>query len=349
MTYGAGTVYTDAAGVYHTPQLPTGGEIALQPAGPGRFFLPSVRLYQPLSAEQSGQNFIAALYGDVSGNERISAFDGSLVLRVNAEQDVSPYYLNFPRDSIAADVSANRQVSPFDASLIFRRAAGLIDRFPAEKPVLGKQIETPRLLSFIRVDADRFECLVDGADGIYAGEFVLEVHSAAGAPISCSRTALTAGVHLEFGAEAGRLKVAFASLEPLAGGGALFEVHCRHGLDSEAAPRLTWAQLNEDQIPVRISEEGRMHLRGSAPNPFNHSTTIYYNLDGSGERRVKITIYNLLGQAVRVLLDAPLSPGAHDILWDGRGQNHQAVPSGIYLVRLGDGVLESTLKICLVR
>lgn len=60
---------------------------------------------------------------------------------------------------------------------------------------------------------------------------------------------------------------------------------------------------------------------------------IQYLLDESSF--VQLTIYNLLGQQIRTLIDSQhQSPGAHKITWNGHNDAGYEVPEGIYLYRL---------------
>jgi hypothetical protein len=71
------------------------------------------------------------------------------------------------------------------------------------------------------------------------------------------------------------------------------------------------------------------------PNPFNPQTTIPYQLKEAAN--VSLEVYNALGQQVRTL-DAGLRPvGAYTLVWDGRNEAGQAMPSGVYLYRLKAG------------
>jgi hypothetical protein len=67
------------------------------------------------------------------------------------------------------------------------------------------------------------------------------------------------------------------------------------------------------------------------PNPFNPTTTIKYQLPHTSE--VKLTIYNVLGQAVRRLVDARVEAGYHSVEWDGSNDVGAQVASGIYIYR----------------
>jgi glucose/arabinose dehydrogenase len=68
-------------------------------------------------------------------------------------------------------------------------------------------------------------------------------------------------------------------------------------------------------------------LENAYPNPFNPTTTLKYAL--SGESRVKLVIYNVLGQVVDVLMDAVEAAGYKSVEW-----NANNVASGIYFYRL---------------
>lgn len=63
------------------------------------------------------------------------------------------------------------------------------------------------------------------------------------------------------------------------------------------------------------------------PNPFNPQTTINYTLPESDE--VKIQIYNLKGQLVKILVDGNKPAGLHSVLWNAKGQ-----ASGIYFYKI---------------
>lgn len=68
------------------------------------------------------------------------------------------------------------------------------------------------------------------------------------------------------------------------------------------------------------------------PNPFNPATTMRYGVEKNGA--VKLVVYNVLGQAVRTLVDEVQEPGAHRVMWDGRDESGRQVVSGVYMYRL---------------
>jgi hypothetical protein len=68
------------------------------------------------------------------------------------------------------------------------------------------------------------------------------------------------------------------------------------------------------------------------PNPFNPTTTIPFALPT--EAKVKIEIYNLLGQRVAVLKDDIMQAGYHQTIWDGKSDSGLPIASGIYILKM---------------
>ena len=68
------------------------------------------------------------------------------------------------------------------------------------------------------------------------------------------------------------------------------------------------------------------------PNPFNPSTIIPYQL--RAESRVRLVVYNVLGQSVRSLVDRLQPAGSFTAVWDGTNDAGTGVGTGLYLVRM---------------
>ena len=73
-------------------------------------------------------------------------------------------------------------------------------------------------------------------------------------------------------------------------------------------------------------------LLANYPNPFNSSTRIAYRLAAPG--RVRLDIYNALGQPVRALVNRFQAAGEYRVSWDARDQQGATVAAGVYLTRL---------------
>lgn len=87
-------------------------------------------------------------------------------------------------------------------------------------------------------------------------------------------------------------------------------------------------------------------LAQNSPNPCRASTEIRYEMAKTG--RVRITLYNALGQVVRVLVDGEAEPGGHVAAWDGRSASGSRVSSGVYFYRMEAGNFSATRKMIVV-
>jgi len=83
------------------------------------------------------------------------------------------------------------------------------------------------------------------------------------------------------------------------------------------------------------------------PNPFNPETQIRYDLPVSGH--VKLTIYNILGQKVKVLVDQIQDAGHKSVIWDSRDEDGREVASGIYFYKIGAENFQKTKKMVLLK
>jgi hypothetical protein len=79
------------------------------------------------------------------------------------------------------------------------------------------------------------------------------------------------------------------------------------------------------------------------PNPFNPSTVIRFLL--AEQTRVRLSVFNLLGQEVAVLVDEVRGAGTHEATFSG-----DRIASGVYLYRLSTGAGDTqTRRMVLVR
>ncbi len=79
-------------------------------------------------------------------------------------------------------------------------------------------------------------------------------------------------------------------------------------------------------------------LSQNYPNPFNPSTTIRYKLPIGTS--VRLEIFSMLGQRVRILDEGFRPAATYSVIWNGKNEYGQEVPSGVYFCRLiaGDNV-----------
>ena len=79
----------------------------------------------------------------------------------------------------------------------------------------------------------------------------------------------------------------------------------------------------------------RLRLGQNFPNPFNPSTIIPYQLPAA--TRVRLEVFNILGQRVATLVDGERPAGFHTATWNGTDASGRGVGSGVYLYRLLGG------------
>jgi hypothetical protein len=82
------------------------------------------------------------------------------------------------------------------------------------------------------------------------------------------------------------------------------------------------------------------------PNPATTSTTLVYELSRTAD--VRLTVYDLLGREVRVLVDMPMQPGLKTVVWDGRDALGNRQASGVYFCRMQVGNSVATRTLLLV-
>jgi hypothetical protein len=83
-------------------------------------------------------------------------------------------------------------------------------------------------------------------------------------------------------------------------------------------------------------------LQQNYPNPFNPSTTIKYELPQSAV--VRLSVYDMLGREVSVLVHEKKDAGVHEATFDG-----SALSSGMYVYRLRAGDVVATKRMILMK
>ncbi|MGB3092781.1 MAG: Ig-like domain-containing protein, partial [Candidatus Zixiibacteriota bacterium] len=88
-------------------------------------------------------------------------------------------------------------------------------------------------------------------------------------------------------------------------------------------------------------------LLQSHPNPFNPACKIPYALAVGCP--VKLEIYNMLGQKVRILLEEYQTAGRKTVHWDGTDDQGKSMPAGLYFYRIRAGEFVDSKKMVLLR
>jgi sugar lactone lactonase YvrE len=292
-------------------------------------------------------------FGDADGNGQVQAYDASRVLY----HRLHPYLTGL--DSLSANVDLQAPFAPitaYDAALILQKRVGRIWRFPVQEDesVNHPQPETDQSVPKPAV-AERMIALQPGEGyvsiwaaeraGIVSGE--LEVEGITGEAVMAPELSdfLVASRVAD-----GGVRVVFAGAEGVKGAGELVRLN---GVGPQQV-QLTRAWLNDGQIGVRLGEGPvpvvlplAFALYAPQPNPFNPQTVIRFDLPSAS--RVRLEVYDVVGQRVRVLVSGDLPAGVHQVKWDGRSGSGMPVSSGVYLCRLQAGGISQMRRMLLVK
>ena len=83
------------------------------------------------------------------------------------------------------------------------------------------------------------------------------------------------------------------------------------------------------------------------PNPFNSVTKLRYDLPENSH--VNITIYDMLGRAVKTMVNQHQNAGHRSIIWDGTNDYGNTVSTGIYLYQIQSGAYTRTKKMVFLK
>lgn len=90
--------------------------------------------------------------------------------------------------------------------------------------------------------------------------------------------------------------------------------------------------LSKREVENDSEESFSFELSKNFPNPFNPTTTITYRLQRDAV--VDLSVFNLLGQKVRTLVNGRVTGGTHVLIWDGKNDEGRVVSTGVYFYRL---------------
>jgi photosystem II stability/assembly factor-like uncharacterized protein len=113
------------------------------------------------------------------------------------------------------------------------------------------------------------------------------------------------------------------------------------------------ATLGESSLETSVTVPGgreaprALRLEPARPNPFRDRSELTYGLTGDG--RVRLTVYDIHGRRVAVVVDDVEPAGWRSVEWDGRDSAGRPVGSGTYLLRLQSNGAVGVRKIVIAR
>ena len=128
-------------------------------------------------------------------------------------------------------------------------------------------------------------------------------------------------------------------------------------VDSNVSPGHTYSyylRLRSVDGDVTWSSESRITASPAAwlamrqfPNPFNPMTTIEFDL--SARNHVELSVYDITGRLVRMLVSDVRSAGNHRVAWSGTDTEGHPASSGVYFYRLVAGAETLNGRMTLLR
>lgn len=110
-------------------------------------------------------------------------------------------------------------------------------------------------------------------------------------------------------------------------------------LESPFSNRVSTKYAIAQRLSVGEAIPEQFTLQPNSPNPFNPVTTLRYDLPE--ESQVSLTIYDLMGREIRSLANGRLRAGSRSLIWNGTDNHGNAVPSGVYIIRLEASSVET--------
>ncbi|HKW13432.1 MAG TPA: FlgD immunoglobulin-like domain containing protein [Candidatus Krumholzibacteria bacterium] len=103
----------------------------------------------------------------------------------------------------------------------------------------------------------------------------------------------------------------------------------------------------QSQVAAVETEPLRLSLKQNYPNPFNPRTTISFTVPSL--QTISVSVYDVEGRLVSVLLNGEVPAGEHSVTWNGRNQAGMPVASGVYLCLLKAHGQQQTQKMILLK
>jgi len=126
-----------------------------------------------------------------------------------------------------------------------------------------------------------------------------------------------------------------------AGSGDTFYVATSKKVYKVWASFLVNAGSNNQVIPDKFS------LSQNYPNPFNPTTNISYKV--KSYQVIKLTVYNIMGKEVAVLVNEKQPPGEYEVQFPNNSIISNQFPSGVYFYKLETGDFTETKKMILLK
>jgi hypothetical protein len=115
-------------------------------------------------------------------------------------------------------------------------------------------------------------------------------------------------------------------------------------VDLDGTVQLTEPVRADVPTEVRADAPRQFRLRQNYPNPFNPATTFGFQIGGERDVPARLTVLDLLGREIGVIVNEVMAPGEYEIQWDA---SH--LSSGAYFYKLAAGSFSEMRKLILAK
>ncbi|MDP7436874.1 MAG: FlgD immunoglobulin-like domain containing protein, partial [Candidatus Marinimicrobia bacterium] len=105
------------------------------------------------------------------------------------------------------------------------------------------------------------------------------------------------------------------------------------------------AGLNIDNDIAGIPHTFKVH--NNFPNPFNPVTRVQIDVPESGH--MQVAIFDVSGRLLNTFYNGNITPGYHNIKWDGKNNIGASVSSGVYILNVQLNGKHHSQKMLLVK
>jgi len=322
----------------------------------------------PAVTTVDGSVTVRSIYGDVSEDGFVHAFDAALILAYMAndtavlKDSIGDTTLSETR-KVVAEVSGDSTITELDASLILQHVVGIIDSFPVEggppAPLASGDLSIPDVVPFPAGNENvAIPISLMNGSNVFSGRFLVKYNTESLEFLEFHTTEATGGFTTAMKLIEGEIEIFIAGDTEVTGSEPIVEViFTRADGGSYTEVILVSAGLNEnlywsgvdttvvDFLTGVSNESGvprQYTLSQNYPNPFNPVTVIRYSIPKAEE--VSLVVYNLIGEEVAHLIDERKPAGSYTVKW-----NASIVSSGIYFYRLQAGDFVQTRKMVLLK
>ena len=308
-------------------------------------------------------NIFTQSLGDVSLNGEISSYDASLILQyLVGNTGLSTIQL------WNGDVSGLEGTTAYDASLIQQYMVELIDIFPADTGSSSAYASGTVTMENQEISAGMqvaVPLLLTGGENILSFQKSIFFNTDHLTFIEVEWSDELNDFLIESNVQDGELQFAGSGSLPDGQEGLFATIYFVVNDDfEEDETTVTLQQLrwNEESILTdavsailtNLLSTGdekllpdNFALHQNYPNPFNPTTQIKYDLPE--DVLVNITIYDIMGRSIRLLVNSNQTAGYRSIRWDGTNNLGEGVSAGMYIYMIQAGEFRQTKKMVLMK